>query len=115
MQCESDLTFQRGQVQQSYIGIVCAQLQRHMSHYLASAPGWQAVPEGVGPGAVHLVLTLVEVQADLLNLAPPTCITQVCSSWPCSECLLCLLLLMSCRVHHSKTSTTGDMTWPSRG
>ena len=115
MQCESDLTFQRGQVQQSYIGIVCAQLQRHLSHYLASAPGWQAVPGGVGPGAVHLVLTLVEVQADLLQLAPPTCITQVrtSSSWSCSD-LLCLLL-MSCRAHHSKTATAGAMTWPSRG
>ena len=87
MQCESDLTFQRGQVQQSYIGIVCAQLQRHMSHYLASASGWQTVPSGGGPGAVHLVLTVVEVQADLLELAPPTCITQVrtSSSWSCSE------------------------------
>ena len=77
VQCESDLTFQRGQVQQSYIGTVCAQLQRNIGHYLTTTPAWQAVPEGVQEGAVHLVLTLAEVQADLLALAPHTCITQV--------------------------------------
>lgn len=90
---ENDLTFQRGQVQQSYIGTVCAQLQRHIGNYLAPASAWQAVPQGVAEGAVHLVLTLVAVQADMLRLAPHSCIIQVCalptSSAHCA--LLCAL------------------------
>ncbi|KAL0044664.1 hypothetical protein WJX82_004688 [Trebouxia sp. C0006] len=77
LQIEGDLTFQRGQVQQSYIGTVCAQLQRHIGNYLAPASAWQAVPHGVGEGAVHLVLTLVAVQADMLRLAPHSCVMQV--------------------------------------
>jgi len=79
LQIEGDLTFQRGQVQQSYIGTVCAQLQRHIGNYLAPASAWQAVPHGVGEGAVHLVLTLVAVQAHMLRLAPHSCIMQVCA------------------------------------
>jgi len=93
LQIEGDLTFQRGQVQQSYIGTVCGQLQRHIGNYLAPDSAWQAVPQGVGEGAVHLVLTLVAVQADMLRLAPHSCITQVCglsiSSAHCA--LLCPL------------------------
>ena len=93
LQIEGDLTFQRGQVQQSYIGTVCAQLQRHIGNYLAPASAWQAVPHGVGEGAVHLVLTLVAVQADMLRLAPHSCVMQVCAlSTPSAHCaLLCPL------------------------
>lgn len=79
MQCESDITFQRGQVQQSYIGTACAQMQRHMATYLATAAvaGRDCLPQGVHHAAVDLWNSLVEVQADLLSLAPHTCITQV--------------------------------------
>lgn len=83
VQCESDITFQRGQVQQSYIGTVCAQLQRHIASYLGAAvPEGGCIPEGVHSAAGDLVTSLVEVQADLLSLAPPTCITQVCITCP---------------------------------
>ena len=91
LQIEGDLTFQRGQVQQSYIGTVCAQLQRYIGNYLAPASAWQAVPQGIGEGAVHLVLTLVAVQADMLRLAPHSCITQVCAL-PTSSTRCALLL-----------------------
>ena len=78
VQCESDLTFQSGQVQQSYIGTVCLQLQQHMATYLMAAVSDGGRPSsGVHPAAVDLVTSLVEVQADLMCLAPPTCLTQV--------------------------------------
>ena len=78
VQCESDITFQRGQVQQSYIGTVCVQLQRHMATYMAAAVAeWGEPSEGVHPAAVDLVTSMVEIQADLVCLAPPACITQV--------------------------------------
>lgn len=78
MQCESDITFQRGQVQQSYVGTVCVQLQRHLATYMtAAASEWGEAPQGVHPAAVDLVTNLVEVQADLLSLAPAACMTQV--------------------------------------
>ena len=88
VQCESDVTFQRGQVQQSYIGTVCAQLQRHMAAYVGAAvSAWQCCPAGVHAAAASLVMSLVEVQAELLRLAPSTCITQVqlptCCFWRC--------------------------------
>lgn len=94
VQCESDLTFQRGQVQQSYIGTVCVQLQRHMGHYFTMAPHWQAVPQGVQEGAVQLLLTLVEVQADMLALAPHSSITQVTPYAVLS--LLCIVYHLCC-------------------
>lgn len=78
MQCESDITFQRGQVQQSYVGTICLQMQQQMANYLVAA-----VWEGGGPSsevqsaAVDLATSLVEVQADLVHLAPPACLTQV--------------------------------------
>ena len=78
MQCESDITFQQGQVRQSYIGTVCVQLQRHMAAYMAAAVGeWGEPPEGVHPAAIDLVTSLVEIQADLVSLAPNACIVQV--------------------------------------
>lgn len=78
VQCESDITFQRGQVRQSYIGTVCAQLQRHLATYMmAAVPNGGEPPKGVSPAAVHLVTSLVEVQADLVSLAPAACMTQV--------------------------------------
>ena len=78
VQCESDITFQRGQVRQSYIGMVCAQLQRHLATYMTAAvPAGGEPPEGVSPAAVDLVISLVQVQADLVSLAPTACITQV--------------------------------------
>lgn len=78
VQCESDITFQRGQVRQSYIGMVCAQLQRHLATYMTAAvPSGGEPPEGVSPAAVDLVTSLVQVQADMVSLAPAACMTQV--------------------------------------
>ena len=78
VQCESDITFQRGQVRQSYIGTVCVQLQQHMATYMTAAVTELGEPaEGVHPAAVDLVTSLVEIQADLVSLAPLACITQV--------------------------------------
>lgn len=78
VQCESDIVFQRGQVQQSYIGTVCLQLQHQMATYLMTAVWERGEPaSGVHPAAVDLLVSLVEVQADLVCLAPPACLTQV--------------------------------------
>ena len=85
VQCESDITFQRGQVRQSYIGTVCVQLQRHMTTYMMAAVAeCGEPPEGVHPAAVDLVTSLVEIQADLVSLAPTACITQVLTLSPLS-------------------------------
>lgn len=78
VQCESDITFQRGQVRQSYIGTVCVQQQRHMATYMAAAVAeWGEPSGGVHPAAVDLVTSLVEIQADMVSLGPAACITQV--------------------------------------
>lgn len=43
----------------------------------AAVPTGGEPPEGVSPAAVDLVTSLVQVQADLVSLAPAACITQV--------------------------------------
>ena len=93
MQCESDITFQRGQVQQSVIGTVCTSMQHQLTSYMAAAVGRGAdQPRGVHPAAIDLTSTLVEVQADLLSLAPLPCLSQVPAALVASNAVLCLRL-----------------------
>lgn len=102
MQCESDLTFQRGQVQQSYIGTVCLQLQQQMATYLMAAVWEGGEPASrVHPAAVDLVTSLVEVQADLVRLAPPACLIQVRPA-P-THPLVCAMLLQLLLYCHAAT------------
>lgn len=78
LQCESNVCFQRGQVQQSYTAAAGSQLQQQVRHYLTTACQGMGLPEGASEGAHRIVLGIVEVQADLMALAPHLCLSQVC-------------------------------------
>lgn len=77
VQCEGDMTFQRGQIQQAYISQLCSQLQQEVQVCVQAAAQQAAPPLEAQPAALDLVLSLVHRQASLLRLAPPSSLTQV--------------------------------------
>ena len=77
VQCEGDISFQRGQMQQAYISQVCSQLQPPVQACVQAAVQQAGVPQEAHENTVDLMLTVVQAQTDLLSLAPRNCITQV--------------------------------------
>lgn len=77
VQCESDISFQRGQIQHAYIGQMCSQLQQPIQACVQAAAQQAGAPHQALEATHDLLLTIVQAQTDLLSLAPPTCTAQV--------------------------------------
>ena len=78
VQCEGDISFQQGQMQQAYISHICSQLQQPILVCVQNAAQQSGVPQEAQEELADLHLMLVQIQSHLLSLAPRNCITQVC-------------------------------------